>query len=158
MVPEPIQAVELSLTQDRLALTMTKASGNIWVLDNVDRLLNMLAGSRIVCRSTKCGLLSLSGSLFYGDVMKTVQMTLDEGLVRAVDQTVKRLKTTRSAFARRALQDALEKVRLSELEEKQREGYRKKPVTRGEFSDWESEQAWVTNETGRGALVQVFKA
>jgi metal-responsive CopG/Arc/MetJ family transcriptional regulator len=74
--------------------------------------------------------------------MKTVQMTLDEGLVRAVDQTVKRLKTTRSAFARRALQDALEKVHLSELEEKQREGYRKKPVTRGEFSDWESEQAW----------------
>jgi len=102
----------------------------------------MLAGSRIVCRSTKGGLLSLSESLFYGDVTKTVQITLDEGLVRAVDRTVKRLKTTRSAFARRALQDALEKVRLSELEEKQREGYRKQPVTRGEFSDWESEQAW----------------
>jgi metal-responsive CopG/Arc/MetJ family transcriptional regulator len=74
--------------------------------------------------------------------MKTVQMTLDEELVRAVDQTVKRLKTTRSAFARGALQDALKKVRVSKLEEKQREGYRRKPVVRGEFSDRESEQAW----------------
>ena len=74
--------------------------------------------------------------------MRTVQMTLDEELVRAVDQTVKRLGTTRSAFARKALQEALKKARLSELERKHREGYRKKPVVRGEFTDRESEQAW----------------
>jgi metal-responsive CopG/Arc/MetJ family transcriptional regulator len=74
--------------------------------------------------------------------MKTVQMTLDEELVRAVDQTVKRLKTTRSAFTRKALQEALKKVSLAELERKHREGYRRRPVARGEFSDWETEQAW----------------
>jgi hypothetical protein len=28
------------------------------------------------------------------------------------------------------------------LELKQREGYKRKPVRRGEFSDWESEQVW----------------
>ena len=35
MLPEQIQIVELSLTQDRLVLTMEERSGSIWVLDNV---------------------------------------------------------------------------------------------------------------------------
>jgi len=37
MIAEQIGLVELSLTQDRMTLTMTEASGNIWMLDNVDR-------------------------------------------------------------------------------------------------------------------------
>ena len=78
-----------------------------------------------------------------GDIMKTVQMTLDEDLVKAVDRAAKRLGTTRSGFAREALRSALRKVHITELERKHREGYRRKPVKRGEFSDWESEQAWV---------------
>ncbi len=74
--------------------------------------------------------------------MKTVQMTLDENLVKAVDSAAKRLRTTRSAFTREALRSALKKLRLKELEAKHREGYRRKPVKHGEFSDWESEQVW----------------
>lgn len=35
--------------------------------------------------------------------MRTIQMTLDDELVEAVDQVVKKLKTTRSAFTRMAL-------------------------------------------------------
>jgi len=35
--------------------------------------------------------------------MKTVQMTLDDELVEAVDALVKKLHTTRSAFTRKAL-------------------------------------------------------
>jgi len=75
--------------------------------------------------------------------MRTVQMTLDEPLVTAVDRAVKRLRTTRSAFAREALRDALARLRREELERKHREGYVRKPVRRGEFSAWESEQVWV---------------
>lgn len=75
--------------------------------------------------------------------MRTVQMTLDEDLVKAVDKAAKQLGTTRSAFAREALRSALAKVRVMELERKQREGYRRKPVRPGEFSVWESEQVWV---------------
>jgi len=75
--------------------------------------------------------------------MRTVQMTLDDDLVRAVDKAAKRLRTTRSAFTRDALRSALRKVRTTELERKHREGYSRKPVERGEFSDWESEQVWV---------------
>lgn len=74
--------------------------------------------------------------------MKTVQMTLDENLVKAVDSIAKKLRTTRSAFTREALRSALKEVRMGELESKHREGYRRKPVKRGEFSDWESEQVW----------------
>ena len=74
--------------------------------------------------------------------MKTVQMTLDETLVKAVDSVVRKLGTTRSAFTREALRSALKEVRVRDLESKHREGYKRKPVKRGEFSDWESEQVW----------------
>ena len=74
--------------------------------------------------------------------MKTVQMTLDEELVAAVDKVARRLGTTRSAFTREALQAALERVRGRELERRHRDGYARKPVRRGEFSRWEREQVW----------------
>ena len=75
--------------------------------------------------------------------MRTVQMTLDEDLVSAVDKAAKQLGTTRSAFAREALRDALRRVRVKELEQRHQEGYARRPVKRGEFSVWEREQVWV---------------
>ena len=74
--------------------------------------------------------------------MKTVQMTLDEGLIGDVDRVVRRLGTTRSAFTREALRSAIEKVHIKQLERKHREGYRRKPVRRDEFGIWEKEQIW----------------
>jgi len=74
--------------------------------------------------------------------MKTIQMTLDEELVLDVDAAVKRLGTSRSAFTRDALRSAIARLNERELDRKHREGYRKKPVGKGEFSAWESEQAW----------------
>lgn len=75
--------------------------------------------------------------------MKVVQMTLDEDLVEAVDRVVKRLRTSRSAFARQALREAVEHAKVKALEQKHREGYRRRPVRSGEFSVWETEQVWV---------------
>ena len=74
--------------------------------------------------------------------MKTVQMTLDEELVAAVDRAAKKLGTTRSAFARQALKNALERLRVEALERRHREGYARYPVEPDEFGDWESEQEW----------------
>ncbi len=74
--------------------------------------------------------------------MRTVQMTLEDKLVNAVDRAARRLKTTRSAFARDALRSALQRLRIQELERKHREGYAKKPVKPGEFDIWEPEQVW----------------
>ena len=74
--------------------------------------------------------------------MKTVQMTLDEDLVKAIDQVSKQLHTNRSAFTRMALREALTRYNLKQLECKHRQGYEKKPVSPDEFSVWENEQVW----------------
>jgi metal-responsive CopG/Arc/MetJ family transcriptional regulator len=74
--------------------------------------------------------------------MKTVQITLNENLVKAVDSAAKKLGTTRSIFTREALRSALKVVRVKNMESKHRAGYKRKPVKRGEVSDWESEQVW----------------
>jgi Arc/MetJ-type ribon-helix-helix transcriptional regulator len=75
-------------------------------------------------------------------LVKTVQMTLDEELVVRVDRAVRKLGTTRSAFARDALRAALARLRDDELERKQRAGYERHPVKEGEFDAWVDEQSW----------------
>ncbi|MCP4577644.1 MAG: ribbon-helix-helix protein, CopG family [Deltaproteobacteria bacterium] len=74
--------------------------------------------------------------------MRTVQMTLDDDLVDAVDTIVKEMKTTRSAFTRAALREAIENMKTRRLEENHRKGYELHPVSRDEFSVWENEQDW----------------
>ena len=74
--------------------------------------------------------------------MKTIQMTLDDDLVQAVDRVSKELHTSRSAFTRKALREAISRYNLEQLEAKHREGYERHPVTADELSVWESEQAW----------------
>jgi len=75
-------------------------------------------------------------------LMRTVQLTLDDDLVKQVDRRVAKLKTSRSAFAREALRQAIRKLETEEQERKWLEGYRKKPVRKGEFDVWHSEQVW----------------
>lgn len=74
--------------------------------------------------------------------MRTIQMTLDNDLVEAVDRLVKKLKTTRSAFARKALREAIKQVNVKSFENKHKRGYERYPVGKAEFSVWESEQEW----------------
>jgi len=47
--------------------------------------------------------------------MRTIQMTLDDNLVKAVDRVSKELHTSRSAFTRKALQDALARYKVEQL-------------------------------------------
>ena len=75
--------------------------------------------------------------------MRTVRMTLDDALLQEIDQVVKQLGTTRSAFAREALHTAVVHVRRQEMEWQHREGYTRQPAQPGEFSDCEDEQVWV---------------
>ena len=74
--------------------------------------------------------------------MQTVQMTLDNGLVKKVDRVVKKLQTNRSAFTRKALREALARHDIEQQERKHRRGYELHPVTDNEFSVWEDEQDW----------------
>ncbi|MEE9338310.1 MAG: ribbon-helix-helix domain-containing protein [Methylococcaceae bacterium] len=74
--------------------------------------------------------------------MRTVQMTLDDELVDQVDQVIKTIKTTRSAFTRDALRLALKQFQTLEMEKKHLKGYEQFPVKSEEFQVWEDEQAW----------------
>ncbi len=74
--------------------------------------------------------------------MRTIQMTLEDDLVQAVDKIVKQMHTSRSAFTRTALREAINNYNLSQLEQKHRKGYEKQPVSKEEFSIWENEQKW----------------
>ncbi|MEW6608710.1 MAG: ribbon-helix-helix domain-containing protein [bacterium] len=74
--------------------------------------------------------------------MRTIQMTLEDDLVKAVDRVVRELKTTRSAFTRNALREAINNLTLRRLEKKHRRGYEISPVNKDEFSVWEREQNW----------------
>ncbi len=74
--------------------------------------------------------------------MRTIQMTLDDDLVKAVDRVSKQLHTNRSAFTRKALREALARHNLEQLERRHRKGYELQPISADEFSVWENEQAW----------------
>jgi predicted transcriptional regulator len=74
--------------------------------------------------------------------MRTVQMTLDEDLVQTVDRLARVFHTTRSAFTREALQQAIARNKIQKLEARHRQGYRRKPEGADEFALWEKEQAW----------------
>ena len=66
--------------------------------------------------------------------MITIQMTLDDNLVKAVDRVSKELSTSRSAFTRKALQDALVRYKIEQLERKHRRGYEQNPMASNEPS------------------------
>ena len=74
--------------------------------------------------------------------MKTVQMTLDEDLIEDIDRAARKLKTTRSAFAREAFREALKHLTTMQREAQHRRGYEAKPEGKDEFSDWAAEQVW----------------
>ena len=72
--------------------------------------------------------------------MQTIQVVLGEHLLRAADRAARRIKVNRSALIREALREHLHRLRISELEEKDRQGYERQPDT--EFAGWEKAAAW----------------
>lgn len=77
--------------------------------------------------------------------MKTIQMTIDERLLKVVDKITRARKTTRSAFIRDALEAEIRRQRIRENEVRHAEGYAHQPVAPGEFDSWLSEQDWGTS-------------
>ena len=74
--------------------------------------------------------------------MRTIQMTLDDDLVKKVDAIANELQTSRSAFTRDALREAVQQYSIRRLELKHRKGYAVHPANKEEFSVWEKEQDW----------------
>ncbi len=74
--------------------------------------------------------------------MKTIQMTIDEPLLKLVDKMSRVRRTTRSAFIRAALEAEIRRQQIQEDEIRHAEGYSRKPTAAGEFDVWLSEQDW----------------
>ena len=75
--------------------------------------------------------------------MKTIQMTINEDLLKDVDEARKKLRTSRSEFIRRAMYKYINDLNTRDLEKIHREGYKKYPIKKDEFDVWENEQDWV---------------
>lgn len=74
--------------------------------------------------------------------MKTIQMTIDERLLKLVDKMSRARKTTRSAFIRDALEAQIRQEGIRQEEIRHAEGYAQKPIASGEFDAWLGEQDW----------------
>ena len=74
--------------------------------------------------------------------MMTIQFSIDEFLLAEIDRVTQTLAMTRDEFLRKALEMALRRSQIRILEQRDREGYARRPVAPGEFDEWESEQVW----------------
>ena len=59
--------------------------------------------------------------------MRVIQVPMDEGLLKAVNERAKLRRSTRSALIREACQEYLYRIEQEALERKYVEGYQRKP-------------------------------
>jgi len=74
--------------------------------------------------------------------METIQVVLDKKLLQAADQAARRSKQNRSALVRQALREHLRRMELRAQEQRDREGYAKRPQGMEDSRVWEAEAAW----------------
>jgi metal-responsive CopG/Arc/MetJ family transcriptional regulator len=69
--------------------------------------------------------------------MATIQVVLEEKLLRAADRAVKKLKINRSALFRDALRAYLKRLEVREMEARDREGFTRYPDLLDEPAVWD---------------------
>ena len=74
--------------------------------------------------------------------MPTIQLVLDEKLLKAADSAAKLRKVNRSALIREALRRHLKHLHELDLEERDRRGYLARPQREEEFRVWETTAVW----------------
>ena len=74
--------------------------------------------------------------------MATIQIVIDEPLLRAADRAARKHKVNRSSLMRKALREHLDRLRIRELEKADLEGYAKIPEDLREGALWDKVAAW----------------
>jgi metal-responsive CopG/Arc/MetJ family transcriptional regulator len=74
--------------------------------------------------------------------MSTIQVVLDEDLLRAADQAAEQVGVNRSALIRDALREYLRRLLARRLEEIDRAGYERHPDSSEDLAVWEGVAAW----------------
>ena len=78
----------------------------------------------------------------YINIMKNVQITIDEETLLKVDQAGKPLGLNRSEIVRRALRDWLNRQAIETFEQEWIDSLQRKPDDEKRAKDWAGVQAW----------------
>jgi metal-responsive CopG/Arc/MetJ family transcriptional regulator len=73
--------------------------------------------------------------------MQAIQVVLDEELLRAANRAARGIRKNRSALIRDALREHLKRLRLQELERRDRRGYESHPGP-DDLAAWERVAEW----------------
>jgi metal-responsive CopG/Arc/MetJ family transcriptional regulator len=74
--------------------------------------------------------------------METIQVVLDSELLKAADSAAKRARVNRSALVRQALREHLRRLRIKELEARERRAYQEQPQDIEEVERWARVAVW----------------
>jgi metal-responsive CopG/Arc/MetJ family transcriptional regulator len=74
--------------------------------------------------------------------METIRIALDKKLLVATDRAARRINASRSTLVRDALREYLLRLETRAKEDRDREGYAKRPDAGNETTLWEAEAAW----------------
>lgn len=74
--------------------------------------------------------------------MEIIQIVVDKKLLQATDHAARRSNQNRSALVRDALREHLRNLAIRAREERDRQGYSKRPHAANESRVWEAEAAW----------------
>jgi metal-responsive CopG/Arc/MetJ family transcriptional regulator len=74
--------------------------------------------------------------------VETIQVVLENELLKAADRAARRLKINRSAFIRQAMREHLRALRVREREEADRRGYARSRESTAELAAWDRVAAW----------------
>ncbi len=90
------------------------------------------------CGPGRADCLAVEQTVDYIRQMKTVQILVEEELLKATDQAARRTRMNRSALVREALRSHLRELHRRELEKADREGCQRHPQ-QVELAVWETE-------------------
>lgn len=74
--------------------------------------------------------------------METIQVVLEQALLKAADRAARKLKTNRSALFRDALRAHLKRIETAEREKRDREGYERYPGLLDRPGVWDQVADW----------------
>ena len=72
----------------------------------------------------------------------TVQVVLEEELLREADRAARAARVNRSELVRAALREHLRRLKVLEQEARDRSGYERRPDRAGDVARWERAAAW----------------
>lgn len=74
--------------------------------------------------------------------MKRIHLRIEDNFLEEIDEVVKMLDTTRSAFLRGAAKMRLRKLKFEEMDHQYAESFKRLPLQSEEMESWSDVQDW----------------